>query len=366
MPRVLIVDDTELDLAVVEDYLRPLQCTVARASEGYEAILAAEREAPDLVLLDVLIPGPDGIRVLREIKASAGEDFVPVVLMTGVSSADYRHAAFDAGADGFLLKPIDPLELLPLARNLLALRDRYRAAVQAREELQRVQAARQVLTNLLVHDLRNPITVIQSNLQFLLRELEGAVDPEWRAAVAESRVATQRLLRMISNLVDTARIADGQYQLQPSDVNVVDLIEAAVQRAGDPGDRTVSVGAVEPSLALRADSGLLARALDNVIDTLLRFSPAGAQVKVEASAAPGGRVRLQILATGAALPEELRRHLLQPFEQVGLHVSPAARHAALALYFCRLAATIHRGQIGVSLEPAGTRVTLVLPSSPPA
>jgi K+-sensing histidine kinase KdpD len=365
MPKILIVDDSTLDLAILEEYLRPLQCALVRATEGYEAILTSEREAPDLVLLDIIIPGPDGIRVLREIKASAGEEYVPVVLMSAISSVDYRHAGLEAGADAFLQKPIDPLELVPLARNLLALRERLQAALRTREGLLRAQESRQVLTNLLVHDLRNPITVMHSNLEFLLGELQGAGDPEWREAVAESRAASQRLLRMIANLVETARLEERQQPLQYADLGLKEILEGAVLRAQPlDGGRAVVLAAVDEGIRLRADRALLERCLDNVLDTALRFAPAQGRIGLRAGL-HGGQVRIEFVASEAVLPKELRTHLFQRFHRIGLNVSPSARHAALALYFCRLVTSAHRGQIGVSLANEGTTFSLVFPADPP-
>jgi K+-sensing histidine kinase KdpD len=365
MPKILIVDDSPLDLAILEEYLRPLQCTLVRATEGYEAIVASERESPDLVLLDILIPGPDGIRVLREIKASAGEEYVPVVLISAISNVDYRHAGLEAGADAFLQKPIDPLDLLPLVRNLLAQRERLQAALRAREGLLRAQESRQVLTNLLVHDLRNPLTVIHSNLEFLLGELAQTGDPEWREAVAESRAASQRLLRMIANLVDTARLEERQQPLELADLGVRALLEGAVQRAQPlDGGRAVEFTAVDEGLRLRADRTLLERCLDNVLDTALRFAPARGRIRLRAGL-QAGQVRIEFVASEAVLPKELRAHLFQRFHRIGLNVSPSARHAALALYFCRLVTSAHHGQIGVSLSTGGTTFSLVLPTDSP-
>jgi DNA-binding response OmpR family regulator len=362
MSKILIVDDNRLDLEVIGEYLRPLECSLLQAADGFEALILAEREAPDLVLLDILIPGPDGIRILRELKDGAKGEYLPVLLMTAVTSAEYRRAGLESGADAFLQKPLNPLELLPIVRNFLGLRQRFRSMVRERDRLERAQELRQALSNLLVFDLRNPIAVIESNLQFLAQELSGAADPEWIAAVSESRAATRNLLRMIANILDTTRLEEGHYSLDLAEVDVSALLGDVARRiAGEP----VRVRSESPGLSVLGDRSLLERIVENLVDTAIRFAPPQVEIALGCEPVASGRVRFQVHAPQTTLPAEVRAHLFQRFHRIGLHVSPSARHAALALYFCKLAALAHKGEVGVAVTPEGTTFSAIVPSRPP-
>jgi K+-sensing histidine kinase KdpD len=365
MPKILLVDDSRLELELMSDYLRPLEVQIERAMDGYEALLSIEREPPDLVLLDVLIPGPDGIKVLKEIKASQADDFTPVILTTAVTSADYRHAGLEAGADAYLHKPVDPLELLPMVRNFLGVRRRHRELLLQRERARSAQELRQLLQNVLVHDLRNPITVIKSNLHFLLSEMAAQqADPEWQAAASESRAATLRLLRMIGNMLEMSALEEtGQKQLHVEDVDVPALLAEVVRRAPIPSGASPVLASAPHSLRLRADRGLLRRALENMLDAATLFAPPGAAVMLGAET-QGERVRLHIHAERTTLPEELRRNLFQRFARVALHAAPSVRQAALGLYYCKLVAVAHRGEVGINVDPGGTTFAVALPAEP--
>jgi putative two-component system response regulator len=121
-PTILIVDDYEPNLKGLCDLLRGAGYSVLSASDGGDALRVAAAERPDLVLLDVVIPGPSGVEVCRELKQNAATNLVPVVLMSAVQEREVRLAGLAAGADDFLNKPLDAEELHARIRSLVRLK----------------------------------------------------------------------------------------------------------------------------------------------------------------------------------------------------------------------------------------------------
>jgi len=120
--KVLVVDDYEANLKGLGQLLRSAHYAVFTATNGREALDLVKRERPDLVLLDVLMPGLSGVDVCRELKRSAATCLTPVVLISGAQERQTILAGLEAGADDFLTKPIDPEELYTRVRSLMRLK----------------------------------------------------------------------------------------------------------------------------------------------------------------------------------------------------------------------------------------------------
>src|ERR1700730_15548614 len=120
--KILIVDDESAARGALETLLRREGFDVRNASDGPSALAECAMFCPDLILLDILMPGMNGFEVCRRIKATPETRLTPVVLITGLSATEDRIEGINAGADDFLSKPIDINELLARARSLLRLK----------------------------------------------------------------------------------------------------------------------------------------------------------------------------------------------------------------------------------------------------
>lgn len=118
-PKILIVDDNPQILELLEAYLTPLQASISTAMDGNAAIHAVQRERPDIVLLDVMMPKRSGFEVCRQIKSDKDLGAIPVVLITALNELADIERGRECGADDFLSKPVNKLELLERVESLL-------------------------------------------------------------------------------------------------------------------------------------------------------------------------------------------------------------------------------------------------------
>lgn len=141
MSVVLVVDDGAANRELIQAYLSGIDCEVRFAVDGVSALAAIEDDAPDLVLLDVQMPGVDGIEVCRRIKAMPRGRLLPVVMITALHRTDDRVAALEAGADDFMTKPVERVELAARVRSALRLKALYNTLDSAEQVIFSLAAA---------------------------------------------------------------------------------------------------------------------------------------------------------------------------------------------------------------------------------
>ncbi len=123
--KILVVDDTPQNVKLLADLLTVKGYAVVTAASGAEALAKVEAERPDLVLLDVVMPGMSGYEVCQRIRAAGTTGIMPVVMVTALDPSSERIKGLEAGADDFLTKPINLPELLARVRSLLRIKELY-------------------------------------------------------------------------------------------------------------------------------------------------------------------------------------------------------------------------------------------------
>jgi len=141
MAVVLVVDDGPANRQLVQAYLAGLDCDVRLAEDGASALEQIKKEPPDLVLLDVQMPGMDGYEVCRRIKAGPRGRLLPVVMITALNQTDDRVRALESGADDFMAKPVERVELVARVRSALRLKALYNTLDSAEQVIFSLAAA---------------------------------------------------------------------------------------------------------------------------------------------------------------------------------------------------------------------------------
>ncbi|MEO6384517.1 MAG: response regulator, partial [Thermomonas sp.] len=150
---ILVVDDQAANVRVVGTLLGRKGYTVIPAHSGPEALAAVAEHAPDLILLDMMMPGMDGFELLAALREIPGLHKVPAVFLTAAQDRDLLLRAFEAGAVDYVTKPFMPEELLARV-------DAHIGLKLTRDRLERVARERQELVNLVAHDLKNPLSSV--------------------------------------------------------------------------------------------------------------------------------------------------------------------------------------------------------------
>jgi signal transduction histidine kinase len=360
---LLVVDDEERNRALLRACLEDAATSIVEAATGEQALQRCAAEQPDLVLLDVMMPGIDGYETARRIKEAAGETFLPVILITALSDQDSRLRGLQSGADEFLTKPINTHELKIRVKNLLALRSKELTLRSRNLSILELMRFRDEMSALLVHDLKGPTAVVEMSLEYLRRLVDG--DGRINEAMADALAATQRIGRIVTNVLDLVRLESERLVLHREATRPGALLSAVAEvRAPLARQRTVTLELeVDNQLQIDADVDLLTRVIENLVDNSLRHAPEGGHVLLSATARRD-RAVLLVGNDGPPVKPEMRQSIFEKWtrgSQTGNR-----RNLGLGLYFCRLATEAHGGRIWVGDQPLPAVFGLELPISPPS
>jgi signal transduction histidine kinase len=361
-PKVLVVDDDPLNRSLLRTVLGP-SCSVIEAQNGTEALGFISKADPDVVLLDVVMPGLSGHDVCRLIKSREDEPFLPVILLTALGDQEDRNAGLMAGADDFLTKPFDRRELLLRTRAFARLR-RSEVLVRAQmRELAELQALKDDLVSLIVHDMRNPLTGLIAVLDMLSSTM--VADPnQAREDAAEALQLAQRLHALLDDVLQVRMLEEGELRLQLERQSLAEVTrEAAGTLQGEARARNVelSVVAADDPVA-SVDRKLARRCVENLISNALKFSHAGQSVEVNVLNESRG-VRIDVADRGPGIPEEAKKTVFERFGSVQGR-GDKRRGFGLGLYLVSLALAAHGGTAAVLDRPGGGSVfQLIFPVS---
>ena len=321
---------------------------VLEASTGAEALEIAQRSAPDLVLLDVVMPGMDGFETTRRLKQEGGDVFLPVVLVTALSDAEARLRGLEAGADDFLTKPIDRAQILPRVRNLIGLRDRELRLRERNLDLLELIRSRDDMSSLLVHDLKNPMMVVQMCLTHLASSQPRPRRPRLPPRRPPGhRAGSTASSRTCSTSCGWSRGASRSIVRRPAPPICWPRWPRRAVPSCASGPVHVDLAGRPGPAGERRRRFAHARVIENVVDNSLRHVPVGGRIVMKAEAR-GDVATITIGNDGPPVPSDMRETI---FEKYARGENAGRTNLGLGLYFCRLAVEAHGGRMWVSDEP---------------
>ncbi|WAS83042.1 MULTISPECIES: hybrid sensor histidine kinase/response regulator [unclassified Corallococcus] len=369
--RVLLVDDTPSNLLALEAILEPLGQQLVSVRSGDEALKALLLDEYACVLMDVQMPGLDGLETARLVRTRERTKHLPILFITALSrEAAYVTRGYEYGAVDYLLKPVDPdilrakvsvfVELYlrgeKLRQQALELAERRRVE----EELQRAQELEQQLVGIVGHDIRTPLAAILTTAN---AQLSREVLPDAQRKAFE-RVARggERIQRIVDQLLDFTRArVGGGIPVVPGAGDLNELCRKLVDelRAARP-ERSILCDFVRDSLPGVWDLDRLAQVVANLLDNALKYSPPETPVRLRTFEQGADTVYLEVQNAGAPIPAHLLPTLFQPFRRgdgAGQRES-----LGLGLYIARSIAEAHGGTLRVESTPdVGTIFSLCLP-----
>ncbi len=344
--RILVVDDEPANVELLARRLEALGAEALRAMNGEEALATAAREMPDLILLDVMMPGIGGLETCRRLKINDRTAPIPVIFATALTDAADLSKGFEVGGYDYITKPIEPIELAARVRGAIftkRLQDELRGT---NETLRKVERSRQELVGMLGHDIRNLANSLVAFLQLVrLGQLDPS-RPEFSELLGLSESNVTELLRMVNALLDVYKMEEGRLEPDPRLVPIDDLVTKSMQQlAAEARARGVEMECTTGDEMVYVDETLLVRVFSNLLANSVKHTPSGGKATVEASANIDGWMTVRVRDTGPGIPAADGDNIFDRFYQTAGGRSRGG--TGLGLAFCKLAVELHGGAIRV-------------------
>lgn len=352
---VLVIDDDRNSFEVIEALLYKENYDFTYIYSGKEALTLLGSINPDVILLDVMMPELDGIEVCRLIKSNPTWKHIPIIMVTALNSKEDLGRCFEAGADDFLDKPISGIELRARVRSMMRIKQQY-------DSLQETLQLREDLSNMVVHDLRNPVTniILSSQLLLLQNQFEGKNLERVNLIQASAR----QLNEQINDLLVLAKMESGKLVLNLVEVDLNHLVKDAIDHFNEiAGSKKLNLITYVPEQGkiVAVDDNLLHRVLDNLLSNAIKFSPSKStitlQVEYPSDESPNvsycRQAIIRISDCGPGISPENKQQIFDKYE-VGKLISGASQ-IGLGLTFCKMVTEAHGGRILVEdNQPKGS------------
>lgn len=372
MPLILITDDDDISRAMVYETLRQLGYQVIQASSGQECLDAYLRYSPDLVLLDLEMPGMNGFQCCQRLRSLAQDVPTPVLIMSASIQPEAMEQAFAVGATDYLTKPLNwPIlkqrvqytlqtqqTIAELKRQLqreqaisITLENQlqaqaaqhnklYQAAQAKTAELEHLNQIKDSLLNTVSHELRSPLTnmslaaeMLERHLQFLFNQAGTMVSTDLDLQKVLSylkilRDQCQREIYLVNNLLDLKHLDLGEHPLLPETLNLADWLASIVELFGQRTRERQQILQIQIAAdlpAFKTDPLLLERILTELLTNACKYTPSGATITVVAQEVTIPRseenlsspeIQIRVSNTGVEIPAEALPRIFDPFYRI--------------------------------------------------
>jgi len=370
-PKVLIVDDNKENIDLIAYFLKPQNYELITAVDGIEALEKVESGQPDIILLDIMLPKMDGFQVCERLKKNKDTRAIPIIMITALKELKDKIRSLEVGADDFISKPFENVELLTRVKSLLRIKAYHDEAEANAKELEeknrallRMDQFKEELNHLIIHDMKNPLFVIQGNLQMMEMGLGDAMPDVVKKYLGRIDRSTQNLLRMVLNLIDVFKIEDGDMELKLELANLNDLVEKSFEKIWDypeNANKEVQKNLSKELKLLQLDTSVMERVFDNLINFSLANVDKDGKVEIS-TYLKNDVIYFTIHDHGIHIPIKYSESVFDKFSQVEIKNEGYRLGRGLALTFCKLAVEAHQGKLVVDPEnTSGNRLILSLP-----
>ncbi|MHB8111260.1 MAG: hybrid sensor histidine kinase/response regulator [Syntrophorhabdaceae bacterium] len=370
--NILVIDDQLENLQLLTKMLEKQGYTVRPVTNGKMALMAAELEPPDLVLLDINMPGMDGYQVCQQFKQIEKLKDIPVIFLTASDQTLDKVRAFNTGGVDYITKPFQLEEVraristhLTISCQKKILEHKAGQLQEGYSKLQSAEKLRDDLTHMVVHDVRNILQIICGYLD-ILRLLDERLSPDQRQSyVQQAREATEDLTKMVNSLLDINQMETGALKLNPVACEVQELLDRAVKQVeGMRGSRDIRVHVPSYKVNTICDPDLTARILLNLLHNAIKFTAENGSIltgyeKVD------HMVRIYVRDDGPGIPPQFHAKVFEKFGRYdhGRSGGGKIKSTGLGLAFCKLGTEVQGGKIAVeSSEGQGSEFWFMLPA----
>jgi signal transduction histidine kinase len=366
---VILIDDNKVSRIPLVAVLEKAEYKVVLGDCAEEALKLLRTLTPDIILLDVMIPGMNGFSFCRKLKRDPKYQDIPVIFLTSLSQQADIVKGFDAGGQDYIIKPFNQQELLARVKTHIHLHDTLLENKRlSRMALDASRSKSEFLASM-SHEIRTPLNSIIGMAEVLA---ETALSEEQHEYVRIFRSAGESLLEIINDILDLSKIEAGQTELESIDFDLPTLLESVVTivslRADEQGTTIRTHIDSDVPFYLNGDPTRLRQILLNLAGNAVKFTEKG-QVEIKVAVAKNGSAQEELLFSikdnGIGIPVDKQQMIFDSFTQADSLTTRKYGGTGLGLTICQKLLDIMRGHIWLTSQPAkGSTFFFSIPFSP--
>jgi len=335
--KILIVDDVVSNVLLLKVLLKNEKFKTVTASDGLEAIQQAEKELPDLILLDVMMPQMDGFETAMHLKNNPATAGIPIIFLTALNSTQDIVKGFQAGANDFITKPFNKEELLVRVNHQISLVAAKKLILERTEELRKTIVGRDKLYSVIAHDLRSPLASIKMVLNMMVLGLsEDVIGKEMYQMLQMVNHSTEDVFSLLDNLLKWTKSQIGKLNVVYQDFRIDEVVEGVLD-IFSLVSKSKNIQLVNDSIdtvTVHADVDMVKTILRNLLSNALKFSYEGSQIII-GSQLETDKVIISVKDSGKGMSAEDKEKLLKTETHFSRYGTNNEEGSGLGLLLCQ-------------------------------
>lgn len=390
---ILVVDDNTRNLQLISTVLSKAGYKVNAVNSGEKALAYLKKRRPDIILLDIMMPGMNGFDVCQALKKDPELSAIPIIFLTAKSDGSDLVEGFRAGAIDYITKPFSSDEVLVrLANHLKLCKTRFELE-KKNEELYKAQqlseasakhlkslnAEKDRFFSILAHDLRGPFSGYMGLTEVLANHAAELSQEEILEYSQALHQAASNVYKLLLNLLEWSRLQMGALEFQPQTLRVKDRLQDTLSMARRmAADKEILFDYDIPEMLFaRADGYMLESIMRNLLTNAVKFTHPHGSIQVKAGSMPqegqdaadgeeAGEIYLEVQDTGMGIPKELQQNLYRIDQNISRPGTQGEESTGLGLLLCRDMIVKNGGRLFVeSEEKKGSKFWFTLPAALP-
>lgn len=350
--KLLVVDDVQTNVLLLKALLGKEGYGILVANNGQEALEVIRNENPDLILLDVMMPGMDGFEVAERLKSEEFRCEIPIVFLTALDDTQSIVNGFKLGVGDFISKPFRKEELMVRIKHQLSLVAARRIIEEKNEELRKTIAGRDKMYSVIAHDLRSPMASMKMLLNTIMMSVEkDKIDPDIFDMLEMSNKTSEEVFSLLDNLLKWTKSQLGKLTVIPQKLDISGLADGVVEVMNSVAEvkHIKLIRTDHESFFVYVDIEMIKSILRNLISNAVKFSNPDSEIKVGIKA-EDGKVIVSVTDSGKGIKKEDQHKLLKDSTHFTTYGTNSEEGSGLGLLLCRDFARKNGGELWFESE----------------
>ena len=349
---ILVVDDVISNVLLLKVLLAAQKFNVITASNGMEAIDITKKQQPDLILLDVMMPGMSGFELAQKLKNDPEVQHIPIIFLTALNSTADIVTGFKVGANDFISKPFNKEELVIRVNHQISLIAAKRIILQKTEELKKTIQGRDKMYSVIAHDLRSPLGSIKMVLNMFVMTMSPQMIGEEQYEMLDSaNKSTEELFNLLDNLLKWTKTQTGRLTVVFQDFELVKSISGVLEIFSlvSSSKNIELIFDSNEEINVRGDIDIVKTITRNLLSNAIKFSFSGSKIIIEVKKIDNMAV-VSVKDFGKGMSQEEQQKLFNSETHFSKYGTNNEEGSGLGLLLCKDFATKNRGDLWLQSE----------------